>query len=204
MDKLYIHRKFLNRREEVNLLGAMHSLIFLMAIVGCAIAAVHIMKVKRFTPPMVKMIRSGIWDQFVERLKEKRLQRMLNNAADIHIHDVRGLRELLFKLQTMINGYYDIEYVAEITIGTPQQTFLVVLDTGSANLWVPDNSCYHAPAKPPQCNSPLCDYGVSTKSRSSPEENIDKLFPNLITLSVNIDLMEASYSCLLCEIPIVT
>ncbi|VDM80131.1 unnamed protein product [Strongylus vulgaris] len=145
MDKLYILRKFLYRREEVNLLEAMHSLIFLMAIVGCAMAAVHIMKVKRFTPPMVKMIRSGIWDQFVEKLKEKRLQRMLNNAADIHIHD--------------INGYYDIEYLAEITIGSPQQTFLVVLDTGSANLWVPDNSCYHKPAKPPQCNTPLCDYG---------------------------------------------
>nr|UDE22408.1 cathepsin D5 [Mytilus galloprovincialis] len=37
--------------------------------------------------------------------------------------------------------YQDLLYVAPISLGTPAQSFKVVLDTGSSNIWIPDNSC---------------------------------------------------------------
>ncbi|VDL72350.1 unnamed protein product [Nippostrongylus brasiliensis] len=63
---------------------------------------------------------------------------------------------------TMIRSSVDAKYVGEITIGTPEQKFRLLIDTASANTFVADVSCKPMP-KPAICADSKCNAGLVCK-----------------------------------------
>lgn len=87
------------------------------------------------------MMREGIWTRYLAN------KQSLLAQGNFH-HNL-----------TQVGDYDDVEYVGVISVGTPEQTFRVILDTGSANIFVPDASCDRE--VPPQvCKDPKCEAGL--------------------------------------------
>ncbi|KAK6757031.1 hypothetical protein RB195_015079 [Necator americanus] len=97
-------------------------ILFLSVIIGLTTAVVIRQPLKWHKSKKVDMIERGVYAQYLQHMNAMRAQ-------------TPGV------VPNRVLDYSDYEYVANITIGTPGQPFVIVPDTGSANLWVPASNC---------------------------------------------------------------
>ncbi|KAJ5167946.1 Vacuolar protease A [Penicillium canariense] len=125
------------------------TLLTASALLGAASAEVHKLKLNKV--PLDEQLTAANIDRHVQSLGQKYMGFRPNSGyQDTSIKPESGHNVL-------VDNFLNAQYFSEISLGTPPQTFKVVLDTGSSNLWVPSS----------QCNSIACFLHTKYESSSS-------------------------------------
>ncbi|CAG8666073.1 8036_t:CDS:2, partial [Racocetra fulgida] len=81
------------------------------------------------------------------QILENIISELTDITSDLGLDNLLSKRAGSSQALGAVNYANDVEWISQISMGTPQQSFLVVLDTGSADLWIPCIDCYNCKNK---------------------------------------------------------
>jgi len=132
----------------------MKTLLLFVALFAFALAKEF--PLRRIQSVREKLLSQGKWEEHYQKKEAAR------NAMRANGFDTIG--EIDFD---------DVVYVSDITIGTPPQTFVVVMDTGSSNLWIPGKECGSGgggdACDARRCQGMFCQYVCDKSCCNGPE-----------------------------------